>query len=377
MIYLDNAATTMQKPPGVLRALREAYSGFGGPGRGSHSAAMRAADAMYACREAACELFGVDSPERVILTMNATHALNIAIKSLAKPNGKVVVSGFEHNAVMRPLRSLESKGVRCDVLQTPLFDAEGVYAAFEKALDGDVCLAVCTHVSNVFGFILPIERIAQLCADRGVPLVVDAAQSAGALPVNAERMPNAVICMPGHKGLYGPQGTGLMLVPEGFELSPLEEGGTGSNSLSLDMPSDLPDALEAGTPNAWGAAGLYEGIRFVLKTGVEAIMEKEHALLELCAERLYSIKGVRPFCGTGCQAGVVSMVFDGTDAEDAAAILSERNIAVRAGLQCAPIAHKTAGTLPYGTLRASFSYFTAERDIKTFTAALPEILKGG
>ena len=374
MIYLDNAATTMRKPPGVTRAISDASKSFGGPGRGSHGAAMRAADAVYACREAACELFGIKTPESVILTMNATHSLNIAIKSLAIPGGKVLVSGFEHNAVMRPLNALEAKGVKHEVVNTPLFDPEKTCTAFENALDDDVNLVVCTHVSNVFGYILPIERIAELCRRKGVTLIIDAAQSAGVLPVNAEHLSGAVLCMPGHKGLYGPQGTGLLIVPEGVTLTSLTEGGTGSNSLSLDMPQDMPDMLEAGTPNAWGAAGLYEGIKFVTGTGTEEIAKRERELLSLCAGYLYGINGVKFWYAPDVQTGVISMIFDGKDSEDVAALLNDKGIAVRAGLQCAPTAHDTVGTLPYGTLRVSFSYFTTPGEIRQFADILRRIV---
>jgi selenocysteine lyase/cysteine desulfurase len=366
----------MRKPPEVLAAVKNAYNTFGGPGRGSHSAAMRAADAMYGCREAACELFGIASPEQVIITINATHALNIAIKSLAKPGCRVVVSGFEHNAVMRPLHVLEEGGVTVEVLNTPLFQPEAAVSAFEKALDGNVCLAVCTHVSNVFGYILPVERIAKLCKDKGIPLIIDASQSAGVLPVNQGELHGAVICMSGHKGLYGPQGTGLLLVPENLEMKSLIEGGTGSGSLSLGMPGDLPDLLEAGTPNAWGAAGLCEGIKFVMRTGTEKILHIEHELLDFCAELLYGIKGVKQYYYTSSQAGVLSMVFTGKehDAEDIASLLSDKGVAVRAGLQCAPVAHRTVGTLPYGTLRVSFSCYSTKNEVKTFAKVLAGVL---
>ncbi|MCL2081559.1 MAG: aminotransferase class V-fold PLP-dependent enzyme [Oscillospiraceae bacterium] len=371
MIYLDNAATTMRKPPEVLAAVKNAYNTFGGPGRGSHGAAMRAADAMYACREAACELFGLSNPERVVLTLNATHALNIAIKSLAKPGRKVLVSGFEHNAVMRPLHVLQQRGVMFEVLDTPLFRPDAAVSAFENALDDSVCLAVCTHVSNVFGCILPVERIAKLCREKNVPLIIDASQSAGILPVNQSKLHGAAICASGHKGLYGPQGTGLLLVGD-TALSSLIEGGTGSGSISLEMPKDLPDALEAGTPNAWGAAGLCEGIKFVLRKGTDEIEHIEHELLDHCAMLLHDIKGVKYYYYTPVQTGVMSMVFvsEEHDVEDIASKLSENGVAVRAGLQCAPIAHKTAGTLPYGTLRVSFSCFSTRSEVRTFAKTL-------
>jgi selenocysteine lyase/cysteine desulfurase len=200
LIYLDNAATTLYKPPEVTAAVQRAIKTCGGAGRGGHIAAHIAAETLFECREAASELFSMSEPERVILTSNATHALNIVIKSFAKPGKTVLISGYEHNAVLRPLLALEIAGVKPMTLPTPLFDTEAVVRRFEEALDrsDDVCLVVCIHVSNVFGFILPVERIAELCRARGIIMVVDASQSAGLLPVNGDLYP--YWCMPGHKG---------------------------------------------------------------------------------------------------------------------------------------------------------------------------------
>jgi selenocysteine lyase/cysteine desulfurase len=309
--------------------------------------------------------------------LNATHALNTAIKSLAKPGRKVLVSGFEHNAVMRPLNTLVASGVEYEVVKSPLFNPRVTADSFKTALaDKNVCLAVCTHVSNVFGCILPLDEIAKSCSEAGVPLIIDAPQASGILPVRCDKLYGSIICTSGHKSLYGPQGTGLLIVPENITLKSLIEGGTGSGSLSLEMPGDLPDMLEAGTPNAWGAAGLCEGIKFVLREGVDNIMRHEHELMNLFAEHLYGIKGVKYYCFTSLQTGVMSMEFDNHDAEDIAALLSERDIAVRAGLQCAPLAHKTAGTLPYGTLRVSFSSYTTHNEVKMFAKTLREVLSG-
>ena len=203
MTYFDNAATTLHKPPAVARAVREALRRGGGAGRGGHRAAMWSADTMLSCRQEAALLFGVSDPERVTFTSNATHALGLAIGSVAVRPGRVLTSGYEHNAVMRPLEALKGKGYTIETLTAPLFEPEMMMHRFEEALSGDVVFAVCTHVSNVFGYILPIERIGQLCLSRGVPLVVDASQSAGCLPLDAGRLPGAYIGMPGHKGLYG------------------------------------------------------------------------------------------------------------------------------------------------------------------------------
>ena len=252
MIYLDSAATTLRKPPSVARASAWAIGHLATPGRGGHRPAMAAAETAFACRRTAAALFHVPEPERVIFTSSATHGLNIALKTLVKPGGAVVISGYEHNAVTRPLRAIPDVTVK--VASAPLFDRAAALEAFDRALTEEVDAAVCTHVSNVFGAVLPIEAIAALCRRREIPLVIDASQSAGCLEVDFQALGAAFIAMPGHKGLYGPQGTGLLLC--GREGEPLLEGGTGSASLCQEMPDFLPDRLEAGTHNMVGIAGL-------------------------------------------------------------------------------------------------------------------------
>ena len=239
MIYLDSAATSLQKPPAVARACSYAISHYASPGRGGHKPAMDAAAAAFACREAAARLFQVPKPEQVVFTNNATHGLNIAIKALVRPGGTVVISGYEHNAVTRPLHAIPDVTVR--VAAGQLFRPEETVEAFRKALTPEVTAAVFTHVSNVFGMILPIQELARLCRERGVPFILDASQSAGCLPVHLEELGAAFIAMPGHKGLYGPQGTGLLLC--GQTPPPLLEGGTGSESIRQEMPDFLPDRL--------------------------------------------------------------------------------------------------------------------------------------
>ena len=259
VIYLDNAATTLQKPRQVAQAVQRAMRSSGSAGRSSHKAARFASQIVYDCRCTAAELFD-SSPEQVVLTFNATHGLNIAIKSLLKRGDKVVISGFEHNAVLRPLYAI---GANVVVAGRKLFEKEETLHDFESKIDRETKAVVCTHVSNVFGYILPIEEIAEICKRRNVPLIVDAAQSAGILPISMKSLGAAYIAMPGHKGLMGPQGTGLLLckgLPE-----PVLEGGTGSLSKSKDMPDFLPDRVEAGTLNAHGIAGLTEGMRFIIE----------------------------------------------------------------------------------------------------------------
>ncbi len=370
MIYLDSAATTLQKPAAVATASAWAVNHLASPGRGGHKPAMAAADKAFACRAAASRLFHVDDPERVVFTFNATHGLNIAIKTLARPGSRVVVSGYEHNAVTRPLSALD---VSLRVARGALFDQGASLEAFRRELDRGADLAVCTHVSNVFGFILPIGEIAWLCREREVPLIIDASQSAGVLPVDFEALGASFIAMPGHKGLYGPQGTGLLLC--GTDPAPLLEGGTGSESRRQSMPDFLPDRLEAGTHNIAGIAGLLEGLRFLERRGIENIAAHERTLICKMGEGLKTIPGVEPFLASdpAVQAGVLSFRVRGRDCEEVGDVLGSRGVALRAGLHCAPLAHETAGTLETGTLRASVSAFNTGREIERFLLAVREI----
>ncbi len=365
MIYFDSAATTLEKPPQVPRATAWAMTRLASPGRGGHAPGMGAADLMYRMREQAARLFGVSDPERVVLTYNATLGLNIAIRSLVGPGGTAVISGYEHNAVTRPLNAIP--GVKVKVAAGPLFDADGVYAAFERELTHGVDAVVCNHVSNVFGFIQPVDRIARLCRERGVPLIVDASQSAGILNVDLEGWGAAFVAMPGHKGLYGPQGTGLLLC--GGDAQPLLYGGTGSLSARQDMPDFLPDRLEAGTHNVCGAAGLLAGMKYVSRTGIARIHARECVLAERMMDRLGRVPGVTVFRGDS-QSGLCSIVIGGMDCEEVGEELARRGIAVRAGLHCAPLAHMTAGTQDTGTVRLSFSAFNRPEQVDRVAAVI-------
>ena len=364
MIYLDSAATTLQKPPSVRRAVFSAMERMASPGRGGHRPAMLAAETVFQCRQAAAELFGMTDPENVIFTLNATHALNLAVKSVVKPGDTVVISGYEHNAVTRPLKAL---GCHVKVARAPLFEWERMLAAFEEMVTGEVSCVICTHVSNVFGYILPVEEIARLCRERKVPLILDASQSAGTLPVRMDELGCAFIGMPGHKGLYGPQGTGLLLCGEGRETSTLLEGGTGSLSAKQEMPDFLPDRLEAGTHNVPGIAGLLEGIRFVKRRGESAILRRERELTRQAARGLSAIPGVTVYAAENwaAQAGVLSFQLENLDCEEVGERLGQRGIALRAGLHCAPCAHESAGTAERGTVRASFSDFNTPAEVRT------------
>ena len=374
MIYLDSAATTFQKPPAVGRAMTEALASMSSPGRGGHPLAMRAADTAFRCRTELAELFGLDGPEGVAFTLNATHALNIAIKSLVPPGGRVVISGYEHNAVTRPLTALKAK---VSVAGGPLFDQEAAIRAFDELIVPGVDAVICNHVSNVFGFVQPVEKVAALCRSRGVPLIVDASQSAGILPINMKSLGAAYIAMPGHKGLYGPQGTGVLLCGDGQMPRPLLEGGTGSISLSQEMPDFLPDRLEAGTHNMPGIAGLLEGLRFVEQQGVGRIAGHERHLTRHMAALLRDIPGAEVFYTPedGAQTGVLSFRLANWDCEALGEALAAQGAAVRAGLHCAPLAHRTAGTLETGTVRCSFSAFSTTAQVEHFARILRQIVR--
>ena len=370
MIYLDCAATTFQKPPAVAAAMVDAMNSMSSPGRGGYSAAVRAAEAAFACREELAELFHTRGPEQVVFTQNATHGLNIAIKSLVPPGGRVVVSGYEHNAVTRPLAAL---GAKMAVAGAPLFQPGAVLAAYDRLLGaGRADAAVCCHVSNVFGFVQPVEEIAALCRKHRVPLIVDASQSAGVIPLDMTKLGAAFMAMPGHKGLYGPQGTGVLLCGEGVPVRTLIEGGTGSDSIRQEMPDFLPDRLEAGTHNMPGIAGLLAGVRYVRKRGENAICRRERELALMAADKLRSIPGLRVYAlpGLRAQAGVVSFTVDGMDVEDVGSALAEKDIAVRTGVHCAPLAHRSAGTLKTGTVRISFSDFNTPEEVRRLVEAV-------
>lgn len=371
MIYLDSAATTFQKPMSVSMAVRDAMHTLATPGRGGHAAAMQAAEVAFTCRETAAQLFDVPDAEHVVFTMNATHALNLAIRTLVHPGDTVVISGYEHNAVTRPLHSIPDVTIR--VAQAPLFRPEEMVREFDRLIDSRVAAVVCTQVSNVFGYVLPIEAAVALCRERKVPLVVDASQAAGILPVQLKTWGADFVAMPGHKGLYGPQGTGLLLCGE-RSAEPLLFGGTGSLSQNQDMPDFLPDRLEAGTQNMPGIAGLMAGMRYVARRRQEEIAEKERGLLTRMAAGLAAIPGVRAFGdGHSGQAGALSFQVEQFDCVDFAQELGKRGIAVRAGLHCAPLAHNTAGTEEQGTVRASVSDFNTAREIDRFLAAVADI----
>lgn len=373
MIFLDHAATSFQKPPSVPLAVQQAMRTAASPGRGSYGAALRAAEIAFRCRERAAALFEVSDPERVVLTSSATHGLNIAIRSLVKPGSRVLVTGYEHNAVTRTLEGIG--GVKIRIAEGSLFQPDELLTSWKRLLPS-VDAAVCCHVSNVFGYILPLEEMAAACHGHHVPLIVDAAQSAGTVPIHIDSLGAAYLAMPGHKGLFGPQGTGLLLCGKDVKPEPLVFGGTGSASLLQEMPDFLPDRLEAGTQNIPGFAGLYAGMGYVMEQGTQRILRHEQTLCAHCARRLSALPKVQVYASQRpeLQTGVLSFVISGLDVEEAGERLGAQGIAVRCGFHCAPYAHRSAGTLETGTIRAGFSPFNTLKEGEALTKAVTALL---
>ncbi len=373
MIYLDNAATTLKKPDTVLEAMTDAFKNCASVGRGGYEGAMNAAETVFTAREVACEMFGASGPEQVVFTSNATHALNLAIKGLAK-GGNCVISGYEHNSVVRPIMTIPD--LECRIARGRLFHPESIVKSFERLIDKNTSFVVCTHISNVFGYILPIKRIDEICYRKGVPLIIDASQSAGSIRIKlGELKACQCICMPGHKGLYGPQGTGLLICRNGENLKTVIEGGTGSVSKELTQPDFMPDRLECGTHNVPGIAGLAAGISYIKERGEGKILRRERYLISEAVREMRKIDGVFVFASYDgmMQGGVLSFVSDKVSPEKIANELSVAKIAVRSGFHCSPLAHETVGT-EGGTVRVSVSDFTAENDMYEFIKQLKKIV---
>lgn len=366
MIYLDNAATSWPKPSEVLEEIQRVLINYAGnPGRGGHEAALQAARLIYQARVNIVEFFGGESPPQVIFTSNATHALNQALFGLLRPGDHVITSSLEHNAVTRPLWILAQQGVQVTEIAVDMeqgFLLKDYEAAFKK----NTKLVVTLHASNVTGFVLPIEKIGSIAKAHGVPYLLDAAQTAGVFSIKLDKLPVDMIAFPGHKGLLGPQGTGGLILREGISLRPLIYGGTGSLSELDQQPDFLPDALESGTLNGVGIAGLGAGVRYIHEKGIDWIRKREQALCQSLTDGLKVIPGIKLYGGTKVEekAPIVAFNIGRQDSLFVSFELSERaGIIARAGLHCAPHAHQTIGTMEQGVIRFSPSHFTTEEDI--------------
>ena len=367
LIYMDNGATSFPKPPGVWEAMELFLREIGGsPGRSGHRLSQEAARVVFDCREQVAALFGVKDSRRVAFTLNATEALNTALLGILGRGDRVVTTSMEHNSVMRPLRDLaRSRGILLEVVPS---DSAGRpdLQALEGALSVRTRLLVVNHASNVTGAVAPLGDIGALARKAGTLLVVDAAQSAGVIPIDVERDSVDLLAFTGHKSLLGPQGTGGLWVREGVEVEPLCRGGTGSNSELEEQPTFYPDHLESGTLNAVGLAGLRAGVDFILGKGVDVIGQRDKALTGRLLKGLETVPGIRVYGPGGDEerTAVVSFAIDGMVPSEVGFLLDEAfGILARVGLHCAPGAHQTIGTYPAGTVRLSPGFFTTEGDI--------------
>ena len=375
MIYFDNAATTLQKPECVLRAVMEAMTTFGNSGRGVHEPAMAASRAIYDARCALARLFHAENPAQIAFTANATQALNIALKGILKPGDHVITTAMEHNSVLRPLYELEKQGVELTILPA---DARGrvAYEDFEAAIQSSTRAIVCTHGSNLTGNLLDIGRIGAIAKAHGLVFLVDASQTAGVFPIDVQAMNLDILCFTGHKGLLGPQGTGGLYVREGVEVRPLLTGGSGVQSHSKTHPVQMPTALEAGTLNAHGLAGLNAGVRYLLEAGIDAVRRKELKLMWAFYEGVKMIPGITVYGDFSRRerCPIVSLnVRDYDSSQVSDALFSEFGIATRPGAHCAPRMHDALGTGSRGAVRFSFSHYNTMEEINTAIAALREI----
>ncbi|MBU2235408.1 MAG: aminotransferase class V-fold PLP-dependent enzyme [Proteobacteria bacterium] len=381
MIYLDNAATSWPKPPEVLKAMTDVLERVGGnPGRSGHRLSIAAARVIYDTREEIARFFGISDPLRVIFTGNATHAINLALRGILKPGDHVVTSSMEHNAVMRPLRRLEKLGIRLSIVPCAS-DGSIEVRDLEKAMNSTTRLVVMTHASNVVGTLLPITEIASIAHQSGALLLVDAAQTAGAFPIDVRAVGINLLVFTGHKELQGPPGIGGLIIDDNVDISQIEPlicGGTGSRSDSEEQPDDLPDKFESGTANLAGIAGLGAGLKWITDKGVDEIRDHMKKLSQTLIDGLSTLPKVRIY-GTldpERSVAIISFTVAGKHVSDIGLRLDEEyGVLSRVGLHCAPAAHKTIGSFPEGTVRLAPGVFTTVSDIQEAIQAISKVVR--
>ena len=365
MIYFDNAATTFPKPNQVINAVNSALKTYSAnPGRSGHTLSQAAAEKIYEARSKTAALFGFNGADKVVFTPNCTASLNYAIKGILKPGDRVLVSSLEHNAVMRPLTKLENQGIETDVFEVVIGDGGATFRSFLNNLTPSTKMVVCTHASNVIGCIQPIEQIGNLCREEGIIFVVDAAQSAGVLDIDVNKQCIDFLCVAAHKGLYAPMGTGVLLISGDYMPNTIIEGGTGTDSINFLQPKDAPERFESGTVNLPGIMGLSAGIDFITQKGIDTIRKHEQDIIKYIYKGLNSIRNIRLYTDLPDDnfAPVMSFNIGTENSLSVASKLNDRNIAVRAGLHCAPNAHRRIGTIEQGTVRVAPSAFTTKND---------------
>lgn len=375
MIYLDSSATSFLKPPQVAEAVFRSFNTIGNAGRGAHAPTLNASRLIYDTREKLAALFGTPDPSRIAFTCNATEALNIAIHGAIHPGEHVITTACEHNSVLRPLYLKEKEGTELTIIPA---DKKGRirYDLLESSVKSNTSAIVLTHASNLSGNVTDLAFVSNFAKKHGLLLIVDASQTAGSLPINVVKMGIDILCFTGHKGLFGPQGTGGLYVREGLTLSPLKSGGSGIHSFDRQHPTDMPTALEAGTLNGHGIAGLNAGLDYILSTGAKNIHAKEISLARRFVNGISDISDLKLYgdIDAPLRTPIISLNIGNMSSASVSDILWEDyEICVRAGAHCAPLMHKTFGTEKQGAVRFSFSCFNTEAEIDTAIRAMHEI----
>lgn len=375
MIYMDNAATTMHKPQEVIDAVVNAMNSMGNAGRGASEAALSASRVIYDTRDRLAELFGAEDARRIAFTSNSTESLNIAIKGSLNPGDHVITTVLEHNSVLRPLYEMEKNGVELSIIRC---DEKGMpdISQMEASIKENTKMLICTNGSNLTGNYVDVSVIGKMAHAHGLMFVVDASQTAGVFPINVQEMNIDILCFTGHKGLLGPQGTGGMYVRKGVHVRPLLSGGTGVQTYSKTQPEEMPTALEAGTLNGHGIAGLDAAIGYLEETGIDTIRAKEQALMKRFYEGVKEIPGVKIYGDFSSmdRCAVVSLnIRDYDSGEVSDALLTDYGISTRSGGHCAPLMHEALGTVEQGAVRFSFSHYNTEEEVDTAIRAICEL----
>lgn len=375
MIYMDNAATTMRKPEAVIEAVVNAMNSMGNAGRGAHGASLSASRVIYNTREALARFFGAESPKQIVFTNNSTESLNIAIKGLLEPGDHVITTMLEHNSVLRPIYEMQEKGVSVTIIKS---NQKGTisYEDIENAVREDTKAIVITNASNLTGNYVDVRRVGEIAKKKGVCLIVDASQTAGVYPIHVKEMNIDILCFTGHKSLLGPQGTGGLYVREGLTLKPLKSGGSGVQTYLKKHPEDMPTALEAGTLNGHGIAGLGAAIAYLEKEGIDTIREKELQHMWHFYNGIKDIPGVKVYGNfdTEIRCPVVTLnigEYDSSEVSDE--LLMTYDISTRPGAHCAPLMHEALGTVEQGAVRFSFSHYNTYEEVETAIAAIKEL----
>ncbi len=372
MIYLDNSATTLIKPPQVAQAVYDAINTMGNSGRGAYNSSISSSMVLYETRELIAEMFNLHYPEQVAFTLNATEALNTAINGLISYNDHIITTELEHNSVLRPLYRLEEKGTELTIIKANDWGNIN-YIDIEKAIKYNTKAIVCTHCSNLTGNVLDIAKIGEICKRHNILFILDASQSAGIFDIDMEKQNIDVVCFTGHKSLYGPQGTGGICIKKGVNISPLKVGGSGIKTFEKTAPSSMPEHIEAGTVNSHSIAGLKAGLEFIQKTGISKIREKENMLVDLFYNSIKNIKDIKIYgdFSTKERGPIVSLNLGNYSSSSVSDELFERfEIATRSGGHCSPLMHKALSTEKQGAVRFSFSYFNTKDEVLFASKAL-------